>query len=338
MATLLEQTDAIRRSAAIVARPEVRTLLLDGPDAERFLNGMVSNDVARLAPGSGMAAVKTTNKGRIEGLLRVRRIESGFLLDLREASAGKVLDSLARFIIMDDCAIRDASEERSVVSLLGPRAKALLDAPDLDPHGFVVRGDRTIVRDAMLGLEGYEVHVRGSADAAISELVAKGALAISLEALEIARVEAGIPLDGKDLDDDTIPLEARLEWAIDFHKGCYIGQEVIARATNLGGVKHILVGLLVDAPDPNVAGASLLVPETRDRTGEITSAVWSPSLGRAIALGYVRRAHEAPGTRLLVERPAASEASALVSPLPFVRSSSSPGTPDSPSSGGASRA
>ncbi|MEM7677361.1 MAG: glycine cleavage T C-terminal barrel domain-containing protein, partial [Myxococcota bacterium] len=120
--------------------------------------------------------------------------------------------------------------------------------------------------------------------------------------------------DGVDIDVDTIPMEARLEPAIDFTKGCFVGQEVIARAHNLGGVKHKLVGLQFEGGVP-VIGAKLTAETDGKATGEVTSAVMSPTLERAIGLGYVRVAHETVGTALRVED---SPVRAQVAGLPFV--------------------
>jgi folate-binding protein YgfZ len=329
MATLREQVEAIRANGAVLVRPDVRTLKLSGPDAERFLNGMISIDAAKLSPGRGAMAVKTTNKGRVEGLLRARRTEDAFLLDLLEASAERVRSSLERFIIMDDCAVSDVSSEREVVSLFGARPAAANFFPNasqlmaLDVHAFVRDPEgRTIIRDGMLGLEGFEIHLaKGLAEKLISELADhRGALRIDPSALETARIEAGFPRDGVDIDEDTIPMEARLELALDFHKGCYIGQEVIARATNLGGIKHVLVGLVVEAANIPTAGTLIYCQDPKDRIGEVTSAVFSPTFDRPIALGYVKKAHDAPGTRLWLETgPGSAPSPAIVTALPFVR-------------------
>jgi folate-binding protein YgfZ len=135
----------------------------------------------------------------------------------------------------------------------------------------------------------------------------------------VLRVEAGVPRAGRELDEDTLPMEARLERALDFKKGCYVGQEVIARATNLGGIKHILVGLSLEGEPDALLGAALW-PEAGDKvTGEITSAVRSPTLdGKVIGLGFVRKLHEAPGTVLEARMGDGRTASARVTALPFV--------------------
>jgi folate-binding protein YgfZ len=317
---------AIRQSAAVARRPDVRTLELTGPDRGRFLNSMLTRDVSRLSPSQGAMAIKTNNRGRIEAVLRVRALEGAFQLDVLEAVATKLEKTLAGYIIMDDCAIADVSAGREVVSVLGPKAGEVLGAPlpQLVEHGFVREPNgRTIVRDAMLGLDGFEIHLpAGGAVGFIGEIVARGAVPVSLEALDVARVEAGVAIDGRDLD-DTIPMEARLERALDFDKGCYVGQEVIARAHNLGGVKHILVGIVLEGDRVPEKDAPILLMDGRTRTGEVTSAVYSPTLDRVIALGYVKRAQESPGAEILVAPSSGSspapEIRGRIVDLPFVR-------------------
>lgn len=322
MTTVAEQIEAIRRGSAALLRPEVRTLRVTGPDRVRFLNGMVTNDVAQLRPGHGMLAVKASNRGRVEGVMRVRARDEALELDLLDVVADKVRRTLDQFIIMDDCAIEDVSGAREVLTVLGPgAARAAGVSATLEPHAFVADGERMVIADATLGLAGFEIHApAGQGAAALAAAVAGGATPISAEALDIARVEAGTPLDGRDLDEDTIPMEARLERALSLQKGCYVGQEVIARATNLGGVKHILVGLRLEGERVPPAGSRILIAGSGEATGEVTSAVRSPGLGAPIALGFVRRAHEAPGTRIEVEaEDGTPRIAGVVAELPLVR-------------------
>src|SRR5687768_6706842 len=110
-----DEVDTIRKGAGVIMRPDLRTLELTGEDRVRYLNGMVSNDVTKLSPGRGQLAVKASNKGRIEGMLRIRMREDAILIDLRAVVAAKVFSVLEKFIVMDDCTIRDISSERDVV-------------------------------------------------------------------------------------------------------------------------------------------------------------------------------------------------------------------------------
>ncbi|MCK6551220.1 hypothetical protein L6R52_35625 [Myxococcota bacterium] len=319
------EVKVLRTGAGVLARPDVKTLRLVGPDRVRFLNGMVSNDVAALAPGQGVLAVKTSSKGRVEALVRVRAASDALLLDVTAAVAERTRATLEQFIIMDDCVISDVSAERDVVSIVGPEGAHVLAAAGFDgaaalaPHASTSIGDVTVVADPSLGVPGFELHApAGQGEAIALRLVAAGASPVSLAALDVVRVEAGVPADGRELDDETFPMEARLEHAISFSKGCYIGQEVIARATNFGGVKHILVGLVVDGDALPEEGAPIFVEGSDVRAGELTSIVRSPTLGRTIALGFVRRTEEAVGTRLVVASASVGRVGATVAALPFV--------------------
>ena len=316
---------ALREAAGALPRPEVSTLVLTGPDRQRYLNGMVSGNVARLQPGDGLLAVKPNGRGRVEAVVRVRAGEEALFLDLAAVVATQVQRSLEQLIIMDDCALADGTGGREVLGVCGPAAAEVLaragleGAAALAEHGSRSFGEVTVIRDRGFGVDGFELHVpAGGAGAMLERLAAAGAARVSAEALEVLRVEAGVPRDGAELDDDVIPLEARLEPILDFTKGCYVGQEVIARAHNLGGVKHILVGVKVTGEVVPPLGAELFAASAADKvTGELTSAVRSPALG-VIGLGYVRRAHEAPGTALVVLWPE-GRAEAEVAELPFVR-------------------
>ena len=321
---LAAQIGATRTGAGVAARPEVRTLRLSGPDRLRFLNGMVTNDVSKLSPGEGLIAVKTNNRGRIEGLMRVRCAEDALLLDLLEAAAEKVLTVLDMFIIMDDCQIEDISDSREVVTVLGPSAAVIVAAAGLGDHAgltancFASSDTGAAVADLSLGLRGLELHVpAGRGPALIDALVAAGAAACDAAAFDILRIEAGVPIDGRDLDDETIPMEARLEAAISTEKGCYVGQEVIARATIQGQVAYLLVGLHLDGDGLPPEGADLVEPGADKVYGELCSVVVSPSLQRTIGLAYVHRKREAVGTTLEVHADGSTWAATVVA-LPFV--------------------
>lgn len=324
MKTLEQQVASIRSGAGARLRPELFTLRLTGPDRVRYLNGMVSNDVATLTPGQALYAVKANNKGKVEGVLRVRATDEAFYLDVLEVVANAVAGSLVKLLIMDDAQLADATDERQVVAVHGPNAQAVLrdagyPAAGLEALQQVDADGVTVLRDDAYGLPGFELHVpAGQGDAVLAKLAAAGAEAVSAEAVDVVRVEAGVPVDGVDLDDDTIPLEARLEHTLSFTKGCYVGQETIARAHNLGGVKHHLVGFGIEGDGVPPAGARVEVEDADKAAGELTSVVRSPTLGEVIALGYIRVAHEAEGTPVRIAWGEGESAPAVVRKLPFV--------------------
>jgi folate-binding protein YgfZ len=263
-----------------------------------------------------MLAVKANNKGRVEGVLRVRMGAEAIYIDVLEVVAAKIRDVLEKFIIMDDCAVRDVSNERTVAAVYGPESRRVLSSAGLDPGAleplaFAAVGEHTIIRDTWLGVDGYELH----GPDILERLLASGAKPVSAEAVDAMRIEAGVPIDGADLDEEVIPLEARLEHAIDFAKGCYVGQETIARASNFGQVRHVLVGFDIGGERAPPPGARIL--SGNKETGEITSAVVSPTLGRPIGMGYVRKSDDLIGNWVTIEHEG-QQWEATVAALPFV--------------------
>ena len=318
-----EHVKTLREGAGARLAPELLTLRVRGPDRVRYLDGMLSNHVAKLAPGEVMRAVKATPKGKVEGVLRVRATEDTIFLDLLEVVAERVAGAMVKLLIMDDATLEDATPGRDVVQVFGPKAVEALAAIGVDVAASStmtskVIGDRTVVRDDRFGVPGFDVFVPvGEGARLLESLTRSGVVGIDDATLDVLRIEAGVPLDGQDIDDDTIPLEAGLDEALCFTKGCYVGQETIARAHNLGGVKHRLVGLEVLGDGAPPVGAVLVAEGADKDAGEITSVAYSPTLDRILALGYVRVAHEAPGTPLVV-RWDGGEVAAEVRALPFV--------------------
>lgn len=327
---------AARQHAAVARRPELRTLLVTGPDRVEFLDGMLSQDLRALSPGLGTRALKCTAKGRVEAYVRVRAAEEGLYLDVREEVAARLLDALTRHIVMEDCAVRDVSAEREVLLVLGPGALSMLEAvglgavsPELGSDAFERIGAVTVVGDGSFRLPGYELHVPIEAAAPLGQsaggeqclqaLQRAGATLLPAAGLEVLRIEAGAPRDGAELDLETLPMEARLEHAVSLTKGCYVGQEVVARGTNLGQVNHLLVGFRLEAGPPSAPPPVALTADGQ-RAGELSSWAYSPTLRAHIGLGYVRRELERPGGRL--DYPTgAGVGAAVVARLPFVSDS-----------------
>jgi folate-binding protein YgfZ len=299
---------ALRSAAGIALRSERRVIAVEGPDRARFLNGMLTNDVAKLAEGQGLWALKTSAKGRIEAYVRVRAGRDKLYIDAIETVFQKLYETLDRHILMDDVTL--SIPELEAITVLGPKAnEALGDPLPLEDHAFVERDGSTIIRDVSFGLRGYEIHVKRGEGASLLER--SSATRVSSEALEVVRVESGVPIDGRDLGEDTLPMEAALDHAISYSKGCYVGQEVIARGTYLGGVHYTFVGLRFLEETHGAEGAKLFAEGKA--VGEITSVVRSPTLGAWIGLGYVRKGHESPKTKLSF-----GDGAVVVEELPFL--------------------
>lgn len=296
---------AFLEGAAALLRPERRTLRLVGPDRARYLNGQISADLSQLQPGQGVRALKPSPRGRVEGMMRVRAYADRYELDLDQPVFERVATGLERFIIMDDCQLREVSADRAVVAVYGPRAAEVLagvgfaDAEGLANLAFFEKAGWTVIRDGLYGVDGFELYgPPGEGPDRLARLVNAGATAVQAEAFEVFRVEAGVPKDGVDVDEEIIPMEAGLDAWVSLEKGCYVGQEVIARATNFGGVKHRLVHLYFQGHTVPAPKTPLYAPGADKATGEVRSAVDSPRLGHGVGLGYVRIIHEPDGTIL----------------------------------------
>ena len=231
------------------------------------------------------------------------------VLDVGEPSAERVAGQLNDYIVADDCELEDETPERAVIFVYGVTAETLVgrvvdqEAPLLTGCDHARYGDVTVIADRRFDVPGFELHVPIAQAEGWRERVADAGLTpVTRADFEVLRVESKVPIDGPELNLDTFPMEARLDHAIDYRKGCYIGQEVITRATTQGSVRHLLVGLDL-GEDANAAppvGAKLWPEgEAKKPVGEITSAVWSPHYGRALGLGFVRKEHEAVGAQLV---------------------------------------
>jgi glycine cleavage system T protein len=300
-----------------------------GPDRVGFLHNMLSNDVKSLGPGQGMYATLLDVKGHILSDLRVYSEPDQILLETDADLIEKTVNALERYIIMDEVTLERLNW--CGLAVQGPRSHALLEStlggapPSLPEFGHFRSGlsglPLHVVRLSSTGEEGYELWApwedAGKTTAMWQTLLARaaglGAVPCGTEALEMLRIEAGIPRYGADFGEDTLPLEAGLLNALSFTKGCYPGQEIVERARSRGHVNWKLVGVAVDGLVPPSVGEKLMA-EGKE-VGEVTSACFSPSLNRPIALAYVRREVSGLGARLTL----ASGPAAGICELPFYR-------------------
>ena len=298
---------------------------MKGRDHAKFLQRLVSNDVKKLTPGQGTYATLLDAHGHIVVDMRLYCSQDCFLVDTDSDLHEKAILAFKRYIIADQVEIEPL--DLYALGFQGPRAKGLLektlhiDLPAMEEFdhfaanyaGFPIR----VVRATSSGEEGYEVWVNAAGmeavwGAACGQAPTYDMLACGCEALETLRIEAGIPRYGPELGEDVIPLEAGLGNALSFNKGCYIGQEIVERARSRGHVNWKLVGLIAGAEPPPEPGDKASA-EGRE-VAEITSACLSPTLGKMIALAYVRREFSQPGAQLAF----ASGVTAEVVGLPFV--------------------
>jgi folate-binding protein YgfZ len=318
MSTLAIETDyaAITEASGLLDRSERGKLALTGSDAKTFLHGQVSNDIEALRTGGGCYAAFLTPKGKMLGDLRILATDNSLLLDTERISLQELFNMIRRFSIGYDVELHKRTLQSGLLSLIGPESAALAGvdggALGAEEHahvpveigGVTVRAIRTDTGiDVLCDADATE-RVRAALEAA-------GARAVSETAAETLRIEHGRPRYGVDLDDTVIPQEAGLnERAVSFTKGCYVGQETVARLYYRGKPNRHLRGLLVsDGSGPLAVGAELVLGERF--VGTITSVAVSPRFG-PIGLALVRREAE-PGATVSVST---GQAATVVS-LPF---------------------
>lgn len=339
---------ALRQTAGVLDLSFRSRLCLVGNDRVRFLHGQVTNDVNRLRPGQGCYAALTTHKGKMESDLNLFVLSEEILLDFEPGLAEKISARLEKFIVADDVRVVNVAPHYGLLSVQGPRAAevvialglmardALPHAPAEQPGGLAI----VHIADATLGEIYLASHARLSgwggrpgeptgfdlfvpnhslsavADRLIAAARTVGGRACGWTALETARIEAGIPRFGADMDETTFPQECGIEArAVSYRKGCYIGQEILNRLHTFGHVNRQLCGL-------RLADSLKALPARGDKLffggqeiGQVTSAAASPVFGN-IALGCVRR-HVSRTGRELILHTASGESPARIAGLPF---------------------
>jgi folate-binding protein YgfZ len=330
-----EQAAAVRCGAGLFRNAHRGGVAVEGPDRVRWLDGMVTNDVSALAAGperSGCQALLLTHQGRIVAELQILWRPEALWLETELEAVAPLIEHLQRYIIADAVTLEDRSAAFERLGLEGPAAPVILERAlggplelGTDACTDVELAGQSVVVGAYgwSGEAAFQLFVpRGDGDRVAESLrradSGEELIEADAEALEILRIEAGRPRPGADLDESVLPAEARLERAISTTKGCYTGQEVVARLASQGQVAHLLVGLSSEGPLPPGAGSVITAGDRR--IGEVTSACVSPTAG-AIALAFVRRPHAAPGTEVAV-----AGRLARVAALPFVEASA-PGGP-----------
>lgn len=315
----------LRGGVMLVDRSHRGRMRFAGERARELLTGLVTNDVQGLVPGDGCYACALTAKGKVVSDLRVLAVEDGAFVDFPPRAATAFRELVRKFVNPRLAKYADADAEfahfgifgtsaRHVVAATFSLAEEVLEA--LRPYSHVTARGALVMRSPDLGLPGYELFVP-AADGAIlwRELSGAGATPAGLDAWEIARVEAGRPEWGIDMDETTLVQEANMDelHAISYTKGCYTGQETVARVHFRGHVNRHLRAIRHRNPDPIPTGTELTTSDGKV-VGEIRSSVISPRLG-AIAMAMVRREVELPSS--LVARWGHSRCDAEVYALPF---------------------
>jgi folate-binding protein YgfZ len=304
-----EEYTALRTGAMLVDRSARGRLRIHGPKASELVTGLVSNDVTALAPGQGCYAAALTPKGKIVADVRIFALKDALLIDSPPRARDGWIGMVRKYINPRVARYEDESPSTRQLGIFGTRARmALATATGVDPaqlgalprYGHValdLPAGAIIARVPELEVEGYEVIVPESAFEPMWErLVTEGATPAGLAAWDIARVEAGRPEWGIDIDDSTIPQEANFDelHAISYTKGCYVGQETVARVHFRGHVNRLLRGLMIS--NGSVPSGAVVVDKQGKQVGDVRSTAQSPRLG-SIALAMMRREIE-PGSTI----------------------------------------
>jgi folate-binding protein YgfZ len=301
---------AARESVALFDTSWHASIALSGPDRVRYLNAIVTNDIKALSEGAGTLALLLNPQGHILAELEVYALKEKLLVLTHASVRERTIETLDKFIIMDDVTLEDATEHLGSLAIEGPKAGAIFSqATGLAIEGFseMTFADVTIdaipchlVRHSHFGLPGAEIIAPREKLQIIwqnlhTAVHAQHGRPIGMQALNTLRLEAGIPWFPVDFNDTVIPHEAALESThISFTKGCYTGQEIVERVRSRGHVNRRRMQLKFSTQDPPPGGTKLRANGTE--VGYVTSAAYSPSAGTAIGMGYLRREHNSPGS------------------------------------------
>ncbi len=309
-----EEYQAVRTAVGFLDLSDRGKIEVTGSDRVTFLHSMISNDVKELPEWAGRYGTFLTARGRIISDFFYYRFPDELMLDISPDLLARTIEVLEKHIIMDQVSLKNISKERNHFSLQGPAALELVqelfgDSGPAQQYAVqeVTWQDTTLllIRKDELAECGFEMilpqPIASSLQGSLRERGSSlGLREIGREARNILRLEAGIPWYGIDMNENRYPMEARLEEAISLTKGCYVGQEVVAKATHTGGVSNLLMGLRLKGdriPPPD----SAVLNGQGKQIGTVTSAVFSPRWNCPIAFAYLQRAFARPGELCQVE-------------------------------------
>ncbi len=339
------ENHAVRNHVGIADLSHQGRLRLTGEDRAKFLHRLISNDVESLSAGQGNYAMLLTNRGKIIADMNIHVLEDAIGINTAPETTDSLFKELDKYIIADDVELSGLTEETGAIAVHGPKSPELVQSVlGITALGTLVQHHNRFyevdspqgwqwvvcVRADITGEIGYNLYTSADALAWLWERLMterEEVQPIGWDALESLRIEAGIPRYGAELTDKVIPLEAELEHAINFEKGCYIGQEIVARMKYRGHPNRLLRGLEIhdaNVPEQNDRiFSSGISPALRGKhpkekeVGWITSATYSPTLEKPIALGYVRTAVATAGSRVQIET-SAGHVNGTVVLLPFL--------------------
>jgi len=301
------ECEALATGAGLVDFGDRTLVELTGADRARFLHNLCTNDVLKLPPQAGCEAFLTNVQGKILAHVLVFTETESLVLETVAEQGPSIVKHLDRYLVRERVVLADRTDDWAEWFLAGPRAPQVLErlcGPLVPQQPWTsaqadIAGQAVCLRRVdIVGPSGFLIVGPRVAAAAIGDaLVAAGATPVGPAAFEVARIEAGFPLYGRDITERNLPQEvARDDRTISFRKGCYLGQETVARIDALGHVNQLLVGLRFSGSEVLSPGLELFADAAK--AGYVTSAAFSPRQQCGIALAYIRRGHHAPGTRL----------------------------------------
>jgi len=348
---LFEYAAVRERGCGIIDLSNRGRILVSGTEAVQFLNGLITNDMKTLAENSWMPAAFPNVQGRLIASVRVVRLKDEgtdrnvcptFLIDTEAATHECVLKTIGRFTLAGDFRVTDVTSQTVALSVQGRKGvdvvRAVLgDAAGIAPNqaiqlawprsaenGADVTGSVTVIRASHTGEDGFDFVVNADeAPGLWDALQNAGARPVGYAALEMLRIEAGLPRYGVDMDETNVVTEAALDDAVSYTKGCYVGQEIIARIKYRGHVAKKLSGVMFEQAARVAVGAVVNSAEGKE-VGRVTSVTYSPHLGRTIAFAYLKYDYLAPATSVRIVTDEV-ELEAQVTALPFVRGSTTNG-------------
>jgi len=324
----IKEYRAVRNGVGIADLSSQGHFLITGSDRDAFMQNLISNDMLLLSRNRGMYTTLLTAKGKVLSEFYLYSVSDGLFMEVESGNAVKTKENLLRFKLRSQVKIEALSWGRLMVS--GPRARPLLETlfgetlPAMEERSFFEKAwegfTLLCVKQSITGEEDYHLYLpEGGVSLLWKKLLAIGrdpdALPIGQAVLEVLRIEAGLPRYGDEIDEDILPIEAGLqEDAISYTKGCYPGQEVVARIKTYGHVNKNLFGLVLEGSELPELKAQIFTGDKK--VGWITSCARSPLMGKVIALCYLRQQFAVPGTALEVEVGSARIAAHAAS-LPF---------------------
>lgn len=317
---------AVRSHAGLMDMTHRGKIRVSGKDRIKFLQNILSQDINKLTPGTGGHATLLNTKGHMLAYMRLFSDEESFLIDTETGEADKIIQILNRYLFREDVKMEDLTLQYGLVTVQGPRSGEMIcrisktDMKDMEECSHMNLAINNIncklARTTYTGEEGYSIYTPWDNLQGLWETIKISPFGLS--AYNSLRIEAGIPLYPVDMDENTIPVEANLDNAISYTKGCYIGQETIARIKFKGHVNRTLTGLIIKGDTlPEKGDRIYAVTEGAGHNiGIITSACFSPTLSSLIALGYIRMGYHEPGAEVHIESKS-HKIPAVVAAIPF---------------------